>query len=135
MKDFGCTTPFGHKKDSICISEETSKKAFKEFTKSFVTKYHTPGEEIECRNPCTMTTSRIAKVGETTLDDNYALLRCRFSEHVKVINAFFTYSGMSLIAEIGGHVGLFLGISLFNIGLYFERFTNFFQSWKKIDIA
>ena len=123
MKDFGCTTPFGEEKDSICTSEEVSKKVFEEFTKSFVSKYNLPGEE--CRNPCTMTPSRITKVGETMLDDNYALLRCRFGEYVKVITASYTYSGMSLIAEIGGHVGLFLGISLFGISL--ETLEKFFH--------
>ena len=34
------------------------------------------------------------------------------TENVKVFKAYYTYDGLSLIAEIGGYVGLFLGWSV-----------------------
>ena len=34
------------------------------------------------------------------------------NEHIKVTDEQYLYSGLSLIAEIGGYVGLFLGVSV-----------------------
>ena len=36
----------------------------------------------------------------------------RFEEIVKVTEGYHVYSGLSLFAEIGGYVGLLLGVSL-----------------------
>ena len=40
------------------------------------------------------------------------LVKFHFSEIVKVTKSYYTYSPLSLIAEIGGYVGLFLGVSV-----------------------
>lgn len=37
----------------------------------------------------------------------------RFGDSIKVLKAHFLYSTLSLIAEIGGYVGLFLGLSIY----------------------
>ena len=36
----------------------------------------------------------------------------KFKEHIKVVEAYHLYSLLSMIAEVGGYVGLFLGISV-----------------------
>ena len=89
----------------------------------FLTQYSWENElGNNCPEPCSLTQTKITKINLESYDDNYALLRCRFHEKVKVTTAYYSYSGMSLIAEIGGHVGLFLGFSLFNIGFHLEKF-------------
>ena len=40
------------------------------------------------------------------------LLKVKMNEHIKVTDEQYLYSGLSLIAEIGGYVGLFLGVSV-----------------------
>ena len=36
----------------------------------------------------------------------------KLKENIEVKEAYYLYSGLSLIAEIGGYVGLFLGVSI-----------------------
>ena len=45
-------------------------------------------------------------------DSEYAEVILRFEQLIKETKSYYTYSGLSLIAEIGGYVGLFLGISI-----------------------
>ena len=42
-------------------------------------------------------------------------LKIETQENIKVVEAHYLYSGLSLIAEIGGYVGLFLGVSVIQI--------------------
>ena len=41
-----------------------------------------------------------------------ATLKINFEEVIKVTRDYYTYTEISLIAEIGGYVGLFLGVSV-----------------------
>ena len=41
-----------------------------------------------------------------------AIVELGFPQLIKETKSYYTYSGLSLIAEIGGYVGLFLGISV-----------------------
>ena len=120
MAKYGCTHPFGNFKDHICTLKDKSQEVFALFETWFVTQ-HSGNYRKQCGEPCTSITTKMAKIGTEKYDENHALLRCRFAEHIKVISAFYAYSTLSLIAEIGGHVGLFLGISFFNLGNYMDR--------------
>ena len=42
-------------------------------------------------------------------------------ENIKVTEAHWLYTGLSMIAEIGGYVGLFLGVSIIQINHVFDR--------------
>ena len=46
-----------------------------------------------------------------------------FKENIKVTKAYHIYSGLSLVAEIGGYVGLFLGVSINQITYLFDVFV------------
>ena len=120
MAKYGCTHPFGNFKDHICTLKDKSQEVFALFETWFVTQ-HSGNYRKQCGEPCTSITTKMAKIVTEKYDENHALLRCRFAEHIKVISAFYAYSTLSLIAEIGGHVGLFLGISFFNLGNYMDR--------------
>ena len=41
-----------------------------------------------------------------------AFVKLRIRNTIKVTKSHHLYSGLSLLAEVGGHVGLFLGISV-----------------------
>ena len=52
-------------------------------------------------------------------------LSINFKENIKVITSYHLYSGLSLIAEVGGYVGLFLGVSINQVTSLVEWGFNF----------
>ena len=46
---------------------------------------------------------------------NLTKLTLFFNQEIKVIESQFLYSELSMVAEIGGYVGLFLGFSIYQI--------------------
>ena len=51
------------------------------------------------------------KFGDKMLS-SYAMVTIFFEEFIRVTRDYYTYTEISLIAEIGGYVGLFLGVSV-----------------------
>ena len=39
-------------------------------------------------------------------------VKLHFQSRVKVVKSYYAYSGLTVIAEIGGYIGLFLGVSI-----------------------
>ena len=44
---------------------------------------------------------------------------------IKVTSTHLEYTELELLAELGGYVGLFLGISVFHLADAFEKLLNF----------
>ena len=66
-----------------------------------------------CYGPCSFVLTKAIKTREVTnKGKNYSSVTVYFDENIKVTNTHYLYSGLSLIAEIGGYVGLFLGVSV-----------------------
>ena len=66
-----------------------------------------------CNEPCSYVTIKMTTIWEKL--KKYKTItgaRVYFKEKLKVTKAYHIYSGLSLIAEIGGYVGLFLGVSI-----------------------
>ena len=53
---------------------------------------------------------------------NNTWLEISFEKYVKVSKTKAAYSFLSFIAEVGGYVGLFLGISINQISVIFKHF-------------
>ena len=53
-------------------------------------------------------------------------LTIHFDRNIKSTKAHYLYSGWSLIAEIGGYFGLFLGISVSHITLLIDKMFAWF---------
>ena len=107
LRKIGCTTPFGLNKDKICKDQENGSKAIELYTEIFVDHVNS------CYGPCSFVlTKAIRTRAVNNVDKNYSSLTIYFDEKIKVIDAHHLYSGLSLIAEIGGYVGLFLGVSV-----------------------
>ena len=52
-----------------------------------------------------------------------------FQEYIKVTTATYGYTELELLAELGGYVGLFLGLSVFDLRRVFSKiFNNFMQN-------
>ena len=77
-----------------------------------------------CRIPCnSIFTFASLNVQEDLLcapNCTKAIVKMSFKNFVKVSRSMETYSALSLIAEVGGYVGLFLGISVNQISNVFK---------------
>ena len=60
-----------------------------------------------------------------------AHLHIDFEENVKKTTAVYLYNSLSLIAEIGGHVGLFLGFSVYQVTNIFDYLISKAENYKE----
>ena len=106
----GCTPPSGLNKSQICKKVEDG-----DIVSSMDWHYRNGETNYGCYNPCSIFS--FATIKSTEYDDKKycngkALVKMYFPRYVKVFERSYTYSKLSLIAEVGGYVGLFLGISI-----------------------
>ena len=128
MEKIGCTTPFGLELDNICTVKKKSLEAASLFWKILGNV-----EEVkECQYPCHFLMNWITTTGytsthknKTSNDDDRILLR--FDKYIKVTTSSYGYTELELLAELGGYVGLFLGLSVFDLRLVFNKIFNIFM--------
>ena len=75
-------------------------------------------EYQQCPNPCSTIISTFNirnQVKNSEESDTTTLTRIEFPSKVKVIQAYPAYTILSLVAEVGGYVGLFLGVSVLDL--------------------
>ena len=48
-----------------------------------------------------------------------------FDKYIKVTKVKYSYTELELLAEFGGYVGLFLGISVFHLSEIIEKIINY----------
>ena len=70
--------------------------------------YVTEKTNYGCHNPCSIFSFTTIQPKKNDDDSVYIT----FPRYVKVFERSYTYSPLSLVAEVGGYVGLFLGISI-----------------------
>ena len=104
MKEYGCTTPIFKNKENICTNETISKQVF-EYWDS--TKYYT-----NCTDPCMEMLVQANRILVKNITKHYSEVKLYFRPRIKVVKSYYAYSGLSMIAEIGGYFGLFLGVSI-----------------------
>ena len=115
MKNFNCTTPFGIDKSTICEDPIVGKKAlnlYNNYNFNYNGKYLDPCNFVECK---VILQNQEAFGGlNASQPNNTRQFNLEFDVHsrVKKIKTFQLYSFESLVAEIGGWVGLFLGVSI-----------------------
>ena len=119
MNELGCTSPFGRNKSNICEDPEKSQKAFKLYQK-YVAENLTETEKY-CPESCVyqMITFGAFTKEEEPYSNN--ILNIRFQRFIKVSKSRYSYTILELIAEFGGYVGLFLGLSVVQLSVIFER--------------
>ena len=78
----------------------------------------------DCLNPCTNLKVRLEKVefgkvvGETGA-------KFMFDQYIRVTTSYVSYTGLELVAEVGGYVGLFLGLSVYHLSHAFNTFVQY----------
>ena len=119
MKEYGCTPPIFENKDKICTNETIAKQVWKYWDS---TKYKT-----SCPGPCkVMLVSAMWMKDKIETDSS---VRLYFRSRVKVMKSYYAYSGLTLIAEIGGYFGLFLGVSINQITYVTSFVQEHFQKY------
>ena len=113
LSQFNCTTPFMEDKRMICTDPEKAKKAL-----ALYKKYQFGYEGQQCLKPCNYLRLKTIQTKEREYDGSdkagkgyvqkkkVVRLSFYFEESVKKIQALYLYSFLSLIAEVGGYVGL-----------------------------
>ena len=105
-----CTTPFGPDKSKICQNNNDGNvtvKIYRSLTdnSSYYSEY--------CKYPCSIFTfTNYDYSWRYSTNPSSAEVTIGFEEIIRVTSDYYTYTEISLIAEIGGYVGLFLGVSV-----------------------
>ena len=109
---FGCTTPYGRIKDRSCVNATLMKQA-----REFYDYKIMADEYQQCPNPCTTITStfNIRNQIKNKNEAESTQINIEFPSKVKVIQAYHAFTILSLVAEVGGYVGLFLGVSVLDL--------------------
>ena len=109
LSKIGCTDPFGPNRTHICTKQYEGRKA------NEIISAAKENPNVDCYHPCNFSSITLSELTETGLygaPSDEAMVRLHFSEIIKVSETYYTYSPLSMIAEIGGYVGLFLGVSV-----------------------
>ena len=118
MEEFGCITPWGPINDQICTNETLGKHAHKKYMDLLHFKNVTEFDET-CPRPCTimklrpgLTKTSFQKYISRTAS---ASLHVKLQDLITVTKDQYAYTWLSLVAEVGGYVGLFLGFSVYQV--------------------
>ena len=121
----GCSVPYGFNISNVCIDEKQSNKAmelYNKLNKHSTTANSTSYKIQSCPYPCKFTRTYFKDKRKWKRDNkNPSSLFLRFNKFVKVSKARYSYGGLELLAELGGYVGLFLGISVFHLSDAFAK--------------
>lgn len=109
MEKLGCTSPFGKNIDNICHNETVGTMAFIMYT-NHLKKLRYMRLKLACRFKCYYLT--VDYFQDLVRKSELPSIHLEFQEKVTCIQSQYSYSELSLIAEIGGYVGLFLGVSV-----------------------
>ena len=84
-----------------------------------------------CLNPCSFFSITTTKSKEYEGHPHESLVVLNFAKVMKVYETYNAYSWLSLIAEIGGYVGLFLGVSINQLTSFLDFLFEKFQPLNK----
>ena len=119
MEQFGCTPKFG--------ANECTNKTLTRFTEGlYADMIIDSPTNAKCLHPCKKIMPSFSIRSNDYLE-GFSFLGIDFPSEVKVIKAYPAYEVLSLIAEIGGYVGLFLGISVMDL----KKLTSFVLQQRK----
>ena len=111
MEKIGCTTPFGPNKTQICKDPKKSKNALEIYNRII-------GDANDlCLSPCEFIKPHMTLAFDhPNLNETYHYVKIINGNRVKVMKSEYSYPFISFVAEAGGYVGLFLGVSIQELG-------------------
>ena len=106
MKKVGCTVPFFNNKDHVCTQEEKAEEALQFYRNTNFEKY-----SHKCKKPCNYLKAYFSQTQSNPNAQNPKLGLKFGDDGIQVTRAYEAYGELSLFADIGGYVGMFLGLS------------------------
>ena len=127
MDSFGCTDPYGFDMENICRNATIGSKVYAKMENLEYQNY----ESLNCSHPCSYFDFK------TTVQEEKAHwesgIYITLQKAVTVMRSQYSYNELSLVAEIGGYVGLFLGVSVLQIsGLVKKTIAKLTSHMKKL---
>ena len=113
MEKFGCTAPFGYEINNICTNQSQSKHALEFYRNLFNKRFAIK----ECPYPCTF--MKVSFRSKTFR--NSPGLTLQFNKFIRTTRATHFYGELEMLAEFGGYMGLFLGISVYHLRTTFDK--------------
>ena len=101
--------PFGINIDNICIDQNQSQNAMELYQDLFNHRFTIK----KCSYPCKFIKTFVT--GEQLNMWDHQGLTFMFNKFIKTSKSQYSYGLLELLAEFGGYVGLFLGISVFQL--------------------
>ena len=116
LEKFGCDTPFGVNKSQICTNQTLGKMAVENLFN--LTELHGHlNENMTCWQPCNFLPIQYTDIKTQTYTSSSwktkGVLIIKYGQMITKTTSFYLYSTLSMVAEIGGYVGLFLGASVY----------------------
>ena len=102
LKEFECTSPYWYNKTKICQDPNVGSKVTGMYTDKIEKCHHA------CLHSCSFFLIMAIKLSRTKMfiTSSKSIIKFNFKENIKVTAGYYIYSGLSLIAEIGGCIGL-----------------------------
>jgi len=122
MEQYQCTSPWDLGLNNICTNKTSSKMVFETY------------EEFaglatgKCSQPCSYLAVKLEEINREVVETRNKVY-FRMDELVTVLRSHYIYSELSLIAKIGGYVGLFLGVSMFQVSGLVKAFLAMLTQW------
>ena len=108
MEELGCTTPFGPNKSNICTSQTESEAAMFLYESYFVKQEVKP-----CPRSCQVFSIKITLVRQALIFlASFSTMTISFNELVRNGTAYYRYTTLSLIADVGGLIALVCSLAL-----------------------
>ena len=109
---YGCTAPYGINKNNICQEQHMANgNKGKNFNVNKLYQDMFMYYNDNCDSPCSFLKMKSSLIKERNMRNNNEV-KINFKEYIKVTEAYYLYTTLTLIAEVGGYVGLFLGVSV-----------------------
>ena len=124
FKNYNCSVPFhplitsttSEREILICNSSELGKKAIGNWVSSFYSSHETPLDK-----PCAeMETFLGFPLVNNNEDKQEAYIKIYIKSHIKVKSVILYYDITTLIADVGGYVGMLLGVSVVDFTIMFN---------------
>ena len=109
--EIGCTTPYNPDKSNICLEQNQANQAMNIFD-DITIQNQTKARKL-CPRPCQQYI--IGFSNKEIIWSNSIrppTLRMEFPKYIRVSSSSYSYTLLELLAEVGGYVGLFLGVSI-----------------------
>jgi hypothetical protein len=74
-----------------------------------------------CSKPCATMSIQFGQLINDNNMNNEGLVRMYYNSDIQIQQSIMAYSVLSLLAEVGGYVGLLLGVSFLDIAKILER--------------